>query len=111
MIKSEILKNEYSEKFDELRKCAVEVSFHKYGPAKKNFHEGRVDAIASLKKKLSAYERTWNTEYLVDVANYAMFEFMYPLNPNAHYSAKDGDIKTLPVGTPINMEDVSKYQR
>lgn len=100
----EILKTEYSEKFDELRKNAVEVSFHKYGPARKNFEEGRVDAIKSLKKKLAAYEKTGNTEYLVDVANYAMFEFMFPLHPKAHFKATDDDKTTAPVGTPINLE-------
>lgn len=102
---SEVLKQEYSERFDELRKYAVKVSYFKYGPAKKNFAEGRVDAVASLRKKLLAYERTGNTEYLVDVANYAMFEFMYPLHPKAHYKATDDDRSTLPVGTPINMEN------
>ena len=101
---NKILEKEYSERFDVLRKAAVEVSFHKYGPAKKNFHEGRVDAVASLEKKLSAYKLTGNTEYLVDVANYAMFEFMYPIHPLAHFKATDDDKKTLPVGTPINME-------
>jgi len=98
------LKEEYSERFDNLRKKAVEVSFYKYGPAKKNFSEGRVDAIASLRKKLAAYIRTGNTEYLVDVANYAMFEFMYPIHPEPHFKFTDDDKRTLPVGTPINLE-------
>lgn len=101
---SKILNREYSARFDALRKAAVEVSFHKYGPAKDNFEGGRVDAIASLRKKLLAYERTGNTEYLVDVANYAMFEFMYPLHEKAHFKGTDEDRSTLPVGTPINME-------
>jgi len=100
----DILKQEYSERFDDLRRCAVQVSYHKYGPAKNNFHEGRVDAVASLRKKLLAYEKTGNTEYLVDVANYAMFEFMYPAHPKAHFKATDDDKSTLPVGTPINLE-------
>lgn len=100
----EILKTEYCNRFDDIRKKMVCVSFYKYGSAKKNFLEGRVDAIASLKRKLEAYERTGNTEYLGDVANYAMFEFMYPLNPKAHYAPMDDDKRTRPVGTPINME-------
>ena len=33
----DILDNEYSKKFDELRKNRVEISYHKYGPAKSNF--------------------------------------------------------------------------
>jgi hypothetical protein len=96
--------DEYSERFDGLRRNACKVSFYKYGPAKKNFLEGRVDAIKSLEKKLAAYKRTGNTEYLVDVANYAMFEFMYPLHAAAHFTPTDDDRATLPVGIPINME-------
>ena len=33
--------NDYSEEFDRLRRNRVEVSHHKYGPARKNFGEGR----------------------------------------------------------------------
>ena len=31
------MSEEYSERFDELRKNRVEVSYHKYGPARKNY--------------------------------------------------------------------------
>ena len=96
--------SEYSEEFDRIRRNQCAVSFHKYGPAKENFASGRVDAIASLERKLSAYKKTGNTELLADVANYAMFEFMYPLHPKSHYTPMDDDKTTRPVGTPINME-------
>ena len=33
---------DYSEEFDRLRKNRVIVSYHKYGPARKNFGEGTV---------------------------------------------------------------------
>jgi len=33
----QVLKTEYSESFDEKRKNAMVVSFHKYGPAKENY--------------------------------------------------------------------------
>ena len=36
----DILKTEYSEEFDRLRKNRIAVSYYKYGPAKKNFGEG-----------------------------------------------------------------------
>lgn len=98
------LTRDYSERFDELRKAAIRVSSHKYGPAKDNFATGRVDAIATLKKKLAAYQRTGNTELLVDVANYAMFEFMWPLHPQGHYKPMDDDPTTRPVGNPVAME-------
>ena len=39
---------EYSEQFDKERKYRVEVSYFKYGPARKNFASGRVDALAAI---------------------------------------------------------------
>ena len=73
-----LMKNEYSEAFYEKRKGLVEQSYYKYGPARMNFATGNVDAIGSLKKCLAKFEETGNLEYLCDVANYAMFRFMFP---------------------------------
>lgn len=73
-----ILKSEYSATFDEKRKGLVLQSYYKYGRAARNFKTGNVDAIGSLKKCLAKFEETGNTEYLCDVANYAMFRFMFP---------------------------------
>lgn len=74
-----ILKGDYSEKFDEIRKASVITSHYKYGPAENNFGiNGGVDAIKTLEMCLDKFKETKNTEYLVDVANYAMFRFMFP---------------------------------
>ena len=75
---ADILNKEYCFEFDKKRQNAILVSYHKYGPSKQNFKEGMVDAIGSLKKCLEKFEKTGNTEYLIDVANYAMFRYMYP---------------------------------
>ena len=83
------MSQEYSEKFDELRKNRVETSFYKYGPAKRNYRAGNILAIPSLEKCLQKYKDTGNTEYLCDLANYAMFEFMYPQHPDAHFRATE----------------------
>lgn len=81
-----ILKTEYSKRFDDLRKLAMETSFHKYGPLKKNYDEHKcMDALGNLEKRLEKYRETGNTEFLVDVANFAMIEFMYPSIPGAKY--------------------------
>lgn len=70
-----ILKTEYSTAFDEHRKKAMINSFYKYGPAKKNYGEYKcMDAIKNLEIRLQKYKETGNTEYLVDVANFAMLE-------------------------------------
>lgn len=88
------MSEEYSERFDELRKNRVEVSYHKYGPARKNFKTGNVQALPSMERCIEKYNSTRNTEYLVDAANYLMFEFMYPQHPKAHFKATDS-IRTI----------------
>lgn len=74
----QILKTEYSQAFDTKRKGLVLQSYFKYGKASRNFKNGNVDAIGSLKKCLAKFEETQNLEYLCDVANYAMFRYMFP---------------------------------
>lgn len=39
------MSKEYSEEFDKLRKNRVEMSFYKYGPARKNFATGNQQAV------------------------------------------------------------------
>lgn len=97
------INNEYSNEFDKLRKSRVEVSFYKYGAARDNFGSGRVDAIGSLELCLDKFKKTGNTEYLLDVANYAMFRYMFPL-PGEYFKATDSSESAGTVGTPINME-------
>lgn len=100
---NDILEREYSESFDQKRKNRVEVSYHKYGPARDNFGSGRVDAIGSLELCLEKFKKTKNTEYLLDVANYAMFRYMYPL-PGEYFKTTDSSESAGTVGTPINLE-------
>jgi len=104
---SHILKKEYSEEFDSLRKKAILVSYHKYGPSKENFKKGMVDAIGSLKICLEKFEATHNTEYLVDVANYAMFRFMYPQG-NESYKPTDSNQSAGVDGITIN--DIKRFK-
>lgn len=86
------LKDEYSEKFDEIRKASMQQSFYKYGPVRANYGaNGGVSAIGSLKKYLEEYERTGNTEFLTDVANFAMIEFMYPSIKGAKFKRTGSD--------------------
>lgn len=98
------LSKEYSALFDSLRRNRVEMSFYKYGPAKKNYGEGRVDAIATAERCIEAFKKDKNTEHLVDAANYLMFRFMYPL-PGEEFNSTDSSGSVGTVGTPINMED------
>ena len=103
------IKEEYSDKFDQLRKNRVEVSYYKYGPAKKNFSTGNVQAIPTLERCLKKYQETGNTEYLCDAANYAMFEFMYPQHPKAHFRATDSGESAGIVGMSVN--EMEQFKR
>ena len=103
----EILDKEYSEEFDTRRKNTILISYYKYGPSKENFKKGMVDAIGSLKKNLKKFEETGNTEYLVDVANYAMFRYMYPQG-NESYRPTDSNESAGVSGITIN--ELKSYQ-
>ncbi len=70
-----ITESEVSQEFHQAMVNRMEVSFHKYGAVMGA--KGKVDEIASLKRRLQLYETTGNTEWLVDVANLAMIEFMH----------------------------------
>lgn len=94
---------DYSEQFDRERKCRVEVSHYKYGPARDNFGSGRVDALATAELCIDAFKKDGNTEHLVDAANYLMFRWMFPM-PGESFRPTDSDGSVGTVGTPINME-------
>jgi len=86
----EILKTEYSEEFDTLRKNRMVISYHKYGAMRANYKtEKAIDAIKSMEMRIQKYKDTGNTEFLVDAANFAMIEYIYPQHPKAHFRATD----------------------
>jgi len=78
--------------FDFLQGMAnrMSVSYYKYGPAAEGYPH-RVSALASLEERINAYVATLNKEYLIDVANFAMLEFMHPSLKGAHFSPTDSD--------------------
>jgi hypothetical protein len=86
--KEEILKTEFSQVFAQKMSNAMLLSFYKYGAVAEAYPE-KIDAIGSLMKRLRKYAETGNIEYLVDVANFSMIEFMHPRHPKAHYKAED----------------------
>ena len=99
---------EYSDRFDDLRKNRMKVSYHKYGPVAENYGKGFVDAIGSLENCLKKYKETGNTEYLCDLANYAMIEFMHPQHPNKHFRATDSSESAGIVGLSVN--EAKRYE-
>lgn len=88
-----ILETEYSERFDDIRKNMMVISFYKYGPLRDNYEKFKsIDAIKSLEKRLEKYKETGNTEFLADIANFAMIEFMHPSIEGAEYKPTDDGV-------------------
>jgi hypothetical protein len=87
---SEILRSEFSQDFVEGMKNRMVVSYYKYGTILDGFSH-KVDAIGSLMDRLHEYADTGNTEFLMDVANFAMIEFMLPRHPKAFFRPTDSD--------------------
>jgi hypothetical protein len=100
--REQILATEFSEPFVELMRNRMVAGFYRYGPRSEN--AGRIDELASLRKRLEKYEETGNTEYLVDAANIAMVEFMQPQHPKAHFRTAEHHEHSGLVGTPVTMD-------
>lgn len=98
----------YSLRFDYLRQTRCAVSLFKYGPGSRNFPD-RVDAMATMQKCIDAYRDTHNTEYLLDAANYLMFEFMYPKDPEARFTPTDDSGSAGIVG--MSIKELENYEK
>ena len=88
--REQILKRDFSAEFIEKMKNAIETSHYKYGFASKTYPE-LAQAYKCAKERLEEYEKTHNKEFLVDVANFVMLEFLYPAFPDAKYTPTDSD--------------------
>ena len=88
--REEILRRDFSEAFVNKMKNAIEMSHYKYGWASKTYPE-LAQAYKCIKQRLELYEKTHNKEYLIDVANFAMLEFLYPAFKDASYIPTDSD--------------------
>lgn len=68
---------EFEPEFWELMKNRMKVSGHKYGRISKKYQNCEwYDMLKNIKYRVGLYEKTGNTEYLVDVANFCMIEWM-----------------------------------
>ena len=105
----DIQKTEYSERFDKIRKNMMVMSYYKYGSIKENYDKFKcMDALGNIEKRIQKYKETGNTEFLADVANFAMIEFMYPSIDGAKYAPTDSDSCSI-AGFSIN--DIRNFDK
>lgn len=86
-----VIATELSQRFVQGMSDRMAVSFEKYGPIVMAYPHD-VDAVQCLKDRLAKYEETGNTEWLMDVANFAQIEFQLPRHPDAHYDPETKSI-------------------
>lgn len=87
-LKAGVPETEFSQRFVQGMADRMALSFFKYG-AVADAYPHKVDAIESLKKRLARYEEKGNLEELMDLANFALIEFIRPKHPAAHFVAED----------------------
>lgn len=85
-----ILKRDFSENFVNKMKNAVTMSHYKYGWMSQTYPD-LAQAYKCIQERFELYMKTHNTEYLVDIANFAMIEFMYPSFKDSKYTPTDSD--------------------
>ena len=86
--REDILMRDFSNEFIEKMKNAIETSHYKYGWASKTYPE-LSQAIKCVQERLDIYNKTHNKELLIDIANFAMLEYLYPSYEDAKYVPTD----------------------
>lgn len=89
-MENEILKRDWSNEFVKKMQNAIETSHYKYGWMSNTYPE-LAQAYKCIRERLELYEKTHNTEYLVDIANFAMIEFRFPAFDDAKYIPTDSN--------------------
>ncbi len=91
-----ILAEQWSERFESLRKARMVMGFFRYGPKE---HTGATyDNVQSAIDRLELYRDTGNSEHLVDVANLCEIEFTQENHPAFHFTAEDDQYHTAKHG-------------
>jgi len=87
-----LAKTQMSQRFIDLMTNRMVLGTLRYGRWQDNKkNKVKYDRVGSIRKRLELFEQTGNSEYLVDIANFAMIEFEISDHPNLHFSPKDDD--------------------
>ena len=106
--REEILRRDFSEDFIRKMKNAIETSHYKYGWASKTYPE-LAQAHKCIQERLDLYLKSHNKEYLVDVANFAMLEYLYPAFQDAKYYPSDSD-QSPGLAGGISYKELMEYE-
>jgi hypothetical protein len=92
--------SQWSPLFETLMRNRLIMGAFRYGPFNfPGYVRPKYNRIGSIKKRLTLYEQSGNTEVLVDIANLCLLEFVEGVHPKRHFHASDNS-----VGCDINYE-------
>lgn len=74
--------------FDAARNARLQIGHLRYGASGVS-RDASYDVVASMIRRLEEYRATGNLEHLVDVANLAEIEFIWPRHANPNWNAQD----------------------
>lgn len=100
------------DRFNDRRKDAMIFSYYKYGRMEENYDTYKcMDALGNVLKRLEKYKETKNTEFLIDIANFAMIECMFPSlqNKKVEYKEVREDVASV-VGLDIITDAIEQYK-
>jgi hypothetical protein len=84
----EILKVQWCEEFEILRRNRMIMGYYRYGVLGR---QGSIDRTGYIIKKATLFQKDGNLEHLVDIANVAMAAFKERQHPNAHFRSADDE--------------------
>lgn len=85
------LQKEWSEEFEQLMKNRLMMGALRYGGLRNPNNPGRTTDLNTqqMLKRTKLYIETGNAEHLVDVANFALAEFVQQRHPDYHFESID----------------------
>lgn len=86
-----IMKSQWSEEFERYMRNRLVMGAFRYGLIEQD-ESKNYNHISSVRKRLDKYEETGNLEYLVDIANLMMLEFLHSTHPDKHFKATDDGV-------------------
>lgn len=92
-VHADLRKTEWCSEFEEHMRDRLVMGAFRYGkigaPGKPEW-----DRVGDIPERLKKYVETGNTEFLVDIANMALLEFVEGRHPNKHFRAIDDGAHT-----------------
>lgn len=86
----QILERDWDDGFIKKMQNRILVSHYKYGWMSQTYPE-LAQAVKEIYPRIKKYMETGNTEWLIDVANFAMIEYLHPSVVGAYFKGTDSE--------------------